>query len=136
MRPGGPRREGGKRVNATARPRHTEPVPLRLHRPAVAALARIAPAVCREFGDADALAQLRAARQLGRLARDPDAAAAALVLVQLAIDRLEADAVLTADAVGELLDATHAHYRAGLREFIRASDRKKYALEGGRGETK
>jgi hypothetical protein len=112
---------------ATRRP------PLRLHRPGGdAALDRVAVGVCREFDDADALALLRSARQLGRLALDggePDAAAATLVLVQLAIDRLEADAERSLDGLVETLDSTHSYYRAALRAVIRHDDRKKYAVK-------
>jgi hypothetical protein len=88
----------------------------------------MAAAVLREFPPGtDALTLLRAARNL--LAVDgADAAAAGRVMVHLAIERLEADAAMMTDAVGELLDATHAHCRAGVREFIRAGDRKKYAV--------
>jgi hypothetical protein len=98
--------------------------PLRLHRPnGDAALDRVAVGVCREFGDADALTILRAARQMGRLALDagePDAAAAAaVVLVQLAIDRLEADAAAVCDGLAAVLDTERAAARQAQKFWIR-----------------
>jgi hypothetical protein len=87
-----------------------------------AALDRVAAGVCREFDGADALSMLRAARQLGRLGLDAgggDAAAAALVLVQLAIDRLEADAAALCDGLAAVLDAERARAVEAQKFWVR-----------------
>ncbi len=99
------------------------PPQLRPHRSADGALFRMPRAVVMEFGaDADALTYLRAARQMIHLALDTgstDATAAGLALVQLAIDRAEADAAMVCDRLLALLDATQADYRDAFRWVLK-----------------